>query len=89
MSISWNPVTRTEFITASTDGSVRVWRVSSDDGTVAVRMLRGSNLRNLCTAEEHWSTVEGYLLSRAIPQTTKDLVLLSRIARRQKAAFLS
>ncbi|KAF9293600.1 hypothetical protein BGZ88_005142 [Linnemannia elongata] len=52
MSISWNPVTWTEFITASTGGSVRVWRVSSDDGTVAVRMLWGSNLRNLCTADE-------------------------------------
>ncbi|KAG0054736.1 wD repeat domain [Linnemannia elongata] len=39
-----------EFITASDDGSVRAWRVSSDDGTVAVKMLWGTNLRRLCTA---------------------------------------
>ncbi|KAF9272027.1 WD repeat-containing protein 25, partial [Linnemannia elongata] len=49
-SLSWNPVLATEFITASRDGSVRVWRVSSDNGTVTVRMLWGTNLRRLCTA---------------------------------------
>ncbi|KAG9063574.1 hypothetical protein KI688_004459 [Linnemannia hyalina] len=49
-SLSWNPVVPTEFITASRDGSVRVWRVSSDDGAVAVKMLWGTNLRRLCTA---------------------------------------
>ncbi|KAG0051841.1 WD repeat-containing protein 90, partial [Linnemannia elongata] len=49
-SLSWNPVVTAEFITASRDGSVRLWRVSSDNGTVAVRMLWGTNLGRLCTA---------------------------------------
>ncbi|KAG9070334.1 hypothetical protein KI688_009671 [Linnemannia hyalina] len=48
VSLSWNPVVPTEFITASMDGSVRVWRVSSDDGVVVVKMLWGTNLRRLC-----------------------------------------
>ncbi|KAG0070058.1 hypothetical protein BGZ90_012773, partial [Linnemannia elongata] len=48
--ISWNPVVPMEFTTASEDGSVRVWRVSSDDGEVAVKMLWGTNLGRLCTA---------------------------------------
>ncbi|KAG9070370.1 Minichromosome maintenance domain-containing protein 2 [Linnemannia hyalina] len=50
VSLSWNPVVPTEFITASNDGSVRVWRVSSGDGTAVVRMFWGTNLRILCTA---------------------------------------
>ncbi|KAF9275014.1 hypothetical protein BGZ88_002625 [Linnemannia elongata] len=50
VTLSWNPVVTTEFITASWDGSVRVWRVSSDDGIVAVEMLWGTNLRRLCSA---------------------------------------
>ncbi|KAG0061702.1 hypothetical protein BGZ89_011240, partial [Linnemannia elongata] len=49
-SLSWNPAVPTEFITSSCDGSIRVWRVSSDEGTVAVKMLWGTNLRRLCTA---------------------------------------
>ncbi|KAK3818033.1 MAG: WD40-repeat-containing domain protein [Linnemannia elongata] len=49
-SLSWNPVVPTEFITSSRDGSVRVWRVSSDDDTAAVKMLWGTNLRRLCSA---------------------------------------
>jgi WD40 repeat protein len=48
-SLSWNPIVPMEFVTASRDGSVRVWRVSSDDGGVAVKMLWGSNIRILCT----------------------------------------
>ncbi|KAG9070327.1 hypothetical protein KI688_009664 [Linnemannia hyalina] len=50
VSLSWNPVIPTEFITASDDESVRVWRVSGDDGTVAVKMLWGTNLRILYSA---------------------------------------
>ncbi|KAF9538202.1 hypothetical protein EC957_007098 [Mortierella hygrophila] len=50
VSLSWNPVVPTEFTTASFDGSVRVWRVSSDDGAFVVKMLRGTNLRRLCCA---------------------------------------
>ncbi|KAF9544039.1 WD_REPEATS_REGION domain-containing protein [Mortierella hygrophila] len=50
-SLSWNPVVPKEFITASYDGAVRVWRVSSDDGAVAVTMRWGTNLRKLCTAD--------------------------------------
>ncbi|KAK3815578.1 MAG: WD40-repeat-containing domain protein [Linnemannia elongata] len=50
ISLSWNPAILTEFITASDDGSIRVWRVSSDEGTVAVKMLWGTNLMKLCTA---------------------------------------
>ncbi|KAF9536352.1 hypothetical protein EC957_011280, partial [Mortierella hygrophila] len=49
-SLSWNPVVPLEFIIASLDGSVRVWRVTSDDGTVAVTMRWGTNLRRLCIA---------------------------------------
>ncbi|KAG9070351.1 hypothetical protein KI688_009688 [Linnemannia hyalina] len=51
VSLSWNPVIQKEFITASDDRSVRVWRVSSNDGTVTVKMLWGTNLRKLCTAD--------------------------------------
>ncbi|KAG9072005.1 hypothetical protein KI688_006224 [Linnemannia hyalina] len=47
--LSWNPVVPAEFITASEDGSVRVWRVSSDNGTMVVKMLWGTNLKRLCT----------------------------------------
>ncbi|KAG9070331.1 hypothetical protein KI688_009668 [Linnemannia hyalina] len=50
VSLSWNPVIPKEFITASNDRSVRVWRVSGDDGTMSVKMLWGTNLRTLCTA---------------------------------------
>ncbi|KAF9280000.1 hypothetical protein BGZ88_012428, partial [Linnemannia elongata] len=49
--ISWNPVVPTEFITAGLDGSVRLWRILSSDGTVAAQMLWGTNIRTLCTAD--------------------------------------
>lgn len=49
VTLPWNPVISTEFMTASQDGSVRVWRVSIDDGIVAAKMLWGTNLRRLCT----------------------------------------
>ncbi|KAG0057655.1 WD repeat-containing protein 90, partial [Linnemannia elongata] len=50
--ISWNPVLPIEFMTSSEDGSVRVWRVSSDDERIlAVKMLWGTNIRTLCTAD--------------------------------------
>ena len=58
-SLSWNPVVPMEFITASIDGSVRVWRVSSNDGAVAVKMLWGTNLRRLCTADVDLEGVTG------------------------------
>ncbi|KAF9537977.1 hypothetical protein EC957_007401, partial [Mortierella hygrophila] len=50
VSLSWNPVIPTEFITASMDGSVRVWRISRNDRAVVVKMLWGTNLRRLCCA---------------------------------------
>ncbi|KAK3818069.1 MAG: WD40-repeat-containing domain protein [Linnemannia elongata] len=49
--ISWNPVVPTEFITVSKDESVRLWRMSSDDGTVAVKMAWGTNIKALCTTD--------------------------------------
>lgn len=48
--LCWNPVVPREFITASQDGSVRVWRVSDEDGSISVKMLWGTNLRRLCGA---------------------------------------
>jgi WD40 repeat protein len=50
--LCWNPAVPMEFVTASHDGSIRVWRVSSDGkgGSVVVRMLWGTNLRMLCVA---------------------------------------
>lgn len=48
-SFSWNPAVPTEFITSNMDGSVRVWRLSSDDETLSVKMLWGTSLRRLCT----------------------------------------
>ncbi|KAF9136677.1 hypothetical protein BGX30_010961 [Mortierella sp. GBA39] len=51
MHLSWNPVVPTEFITASGDGSVLAWRVSRDDGTVAVKMLWGTNFMRLCATD--------------------------------------
>ncbi|KAG0060345.1 hypothetical protein BGZ90_004062 [Linnemannia elongata] len=50
ISLSWNPVVPMELMTCSENGSVRVWRVSSEEGTVAVKMLWGTNLRRLCSA---------------------------------------
>lgn len=38
-------------MTSSEDGSVRVWRKASNDSTVAVQMLWGTNIRTLCTAD--------------------------------------
>ncbi|KAF9147881.1 hypothetical protein BG015_010415 [Linnemannia schmuckeri] len=51
--VSWNPVVPMEFVTASWDGSIRVWRVSSDGkgGSVVVRLLWGPNFRILCAAD--------------------------------------
>ncbi|KAG0269267.1 hypothetical protein BGZ95_002140 [Linnemannia exigua] len=46
--ITWSPFVPLEFATACEDGSVRVWRISSGDGSVTVNMLWGSNLRMLC-----------------------------------------
>lgn len=51
VNISWSPVVPTEFITASKDGSVRLWRMSRNDGAVAVKMLWGTNIRTLCTVD--------------------------------------
>ncbi|KAG0069263.1 hypothetical protein BGZ90_000260, partial [Linnemannia elongata] len=51
VSISWNPVVTTEFITCSWDGSVRIWRISINDGAFAVNMLWGTNIKTLCTAD--------------------------------------
>ncbi|KAG0378912.1 hypothetical protein BGX24_002406 [Mortierella sp. AD032] len=43
--VAWNPVVPMELVTGSKDRSVRVWRVSHDDGgNVLVKMLWGSNL---------------------------------------------
>ncbi|KAG0046580.1 hypothetical protein BGZ90_008149, partial [Linnemannia elongata] len=50
ISLSWNPVVPAEFITSCRDEALQVWRVSSDKGTVVVKMLWGTNLRSLCTA---------------------------------------
>lgn len=49
--ISRNSVVPMEFITANDDESVRVWRVSNHHGTVAVKMIWGTNLRWLCTLD--------------------------------------
>ncbi|KAG0294754.1 hypothetical protein BGZ96_000508 [Linnemannia gamsii] len=51
--VVWNSVTPMEFVTACRDGSVRVWRITRDDGgdRVLVKLLWGSNLRMLCTSD--------------------------------------
>jgi WD40 repeat protein len=51
--VVWNPVTPMEFVTACKDGSIRVWRVTNDDGGdgVLVKMLWGSNIRTLCALD--------------------------------------
>ncbi|KAG0058415.1 hypothetical protein BGZ89_001303, partial [Linnemannia elongata] len=49
--LSWNPVVPMEFITSSRNGPVRVWRMSSDNRAVAVKMLWGTNLKTLYTAD--------------------------------------
>ncbi|KAG0373455.1 hypothetical protein BGX24_011677, partial [Mortierella sp. AD032] len=47
--IAWNPFVHTEFVTSCRDGSIRVWRLPSDEGVnVAVKMLWGLNLRIFC-----------------------------------------
>ncbi|KAG0274928.1 hypothetical protein BGZ96_004013 [Linnemannia gamsii] len=49
--VAWNPVGPMELVTGCWDGSIRVWRLSSDkDGNVAAKMLWGSNLGILHTA---------------------------------------
>ncbi|KAG9063962.1 WD repeats region domain-containing protein [Linnemannia hyalina] len=42
--IAWSPTAPLEFVTACRDESVRVWRVSSDDEDVVVKLLWGTNL---------------------------------------------
>ncbi|KAG9063978.1 WD repeats region domain-containing protein [Linnemannia hyalina] len=42
--IAWSPTVRMEFVTGCRDGSVRVWRVSSDGEDVVVKLLWGTNL---------------------------------------------
>ncbi|KAG0287397.1 protein with putative role during mitosis, partial [Linnemannia gamsii] len=50
--LAWNPVTPMEFVSGSTDGSVRVWRMASqDDGVAYVRMLWGNDVGRLCTSD--------------------------------------
>ncbi|KAG0077907.1 hypothetical protein BGZ90_006307 [Linnemannia elongata] len=52
--VVWNPVVEMEFVTACKDGSVRIWKVLSDDGgdsDVVVMLLWGSNLRMLCASD--------------------------------------
>ncbi|KAF9271506.1 hypothetical protein BGZ88_006037 [Linnemannia elongata] len=42
--IAWNPTVPMEFVTGCKDGSVRVWRVSSNGEDVFVKLLWGTNL---------------------------------------------
>ncbi|KAG0299872.1 hypothetical protein BGZ97_003498 [Linnemannia gamsii] len=49
--IAWNPVVEMEFVTTCMDGSIRVWRVSSSDGGVVVKLHWGSRLGILCAAD--------------------------------------
>jgi WD40 repeat protein len=50
--LAWNPVTPMEFVSGSTDGSVRVWRMAAqDDGVAYVRMLWGNDVGRLCTSD--------------------------------------
>ncbi|KAG0379721.1 U3 snoRNP protein [Mortierella sp. AD032] len=49
--IAWNPVEPLEFVTACKDGSVRVWKVSSDNKSTVVKALWGSSLEVLCAAD--------------------------------------
>ncbi|KAF9952187.1 hypothetical protein BGZ72_006453 [Mortierella alpina] len=43
--VAWSPVAPMELVTGCKDESVRVWRISNDDGeSVTVKMLWGSNL---------------------------------------------
>ncbi|KAG9063950.1 hypothetical protein KI688_004064 [Linnemannia hyalina] len=44
LDIAWNPTVPMEFATGCRDGSVRVWRVSSDGEGVVVKLLWGTNL---------------------------------------------
>ncbi|KAG9063966.1 hypothetical protein KI688_004080 [Linnemannia hyalina] len=44
LDIAWSPTVPMEFVTGCRDGSVRVWRVSSDGGDVVVKLLWGTNL---------------------------------------------
>ncbi|KAF9957705.1 hypothetical protein BGZ72_001515 [Mortierella alpina] len=46
--VAWSPVVPMELATGCKDGSVRVWRISHDDGgSVVVKMLWGSNIGTL------------------------------------------
>ncbi|OAQ28202.1 WD40 repeat-like protein [Linnemannia elongata AG-77] len=44
LDIAWSPTVPMEFVTGCRDGSVRVWRVSSDGEDVVVKLLWGTNL---------------------------------------------
>ncbi|KAF9271947.1 hypothetical protein BGZ88_005377, partial [Linnemannia elongata] len=51
-SASWNPVVPLEFVTGSSDGSVRVWRISvAEAGDVSVRMHWGSHIGQMCATD--------------------------------------
>ncbi|KAF9151492.1 hypothetical protein BG015_006591 [Linnemannia schmuckeri] len=45
--IVWNPLVPMEFVTQCEDQSIRIWKLSSDDGRTVVRMQWGTNLRLL------------------------------------------
>lgn len=49
--VVWNPVVPMEFMTACRDGSIRGWRILSDDnsGSVVAKLIWGTNLSRLCT----------------------------------------
>ncbi|KAF9133235.1 hypothetical protein BGW39_010252 [Mortierella sp. 14UC] len=59
-SVSWNPVVPMELVTGCWDGSVLVWRLSSDDGeNVTVKMLWGSNIGTLHVGELTFTNAVG------------------------------
>ncbi|KAF9144377.1 hypothetical protein BG015_000131, partial [Linnemannia schmuckeri] len=64
--IVWNPVASMEFVTACKDGSVRAWKVLSNDGGdggVVVKLLWGSNLRMLCASDMVFKDTVGLSLN--------------------------
>ncbi|KAF8938212.1 hypothetical protein BGZ47_008674 [Haplosporangium gracile] len=64
--IVWNPVASMEFVTACKDGSVRAWKVLSNDGgdnSIVVKLLWGSNLRLLCASDMIFKDTVGLSLT--------------------------
>lgn len=49
--LAWNPVVPLEFVTGCRDGSVRVWRVSSDEGDVSVNLIWGTDVTGLTSKD--------------------------------------